>query len=268
MASDFDASWGRVRAKVELITRESMIGSATNAQRLVPAQLEQAGHQVRPSAQVVPESFARTTMLGADVGQALDSSVIRSKQAISQGAAVDEALDRGEEWLDSLIRSVMADVDRAAQQVQITATPRMGWVRIAPAPCCPRCAILAGRWYRHSSGFQRHPQCDCIHRPAPEDLSGTQDVATADDLISSGGVKGLTGAERQALDDGASLQQIANTRQRGGAGMSVITGDPRRRQIADRTLRGQRVLTPAGIYHVSASREEALRRLIANGYIR
>src|SRR5690348_18342012 len=33
-------------------------------------------------------------------------------------------------------------------------------------PSCQRCAILAGRWYRWSQGFLRHPRCDCVNLPA------------------------------------------------------------------------------------------------------
>lgn len=157
MSDDFDASWSRVRPVVVEVTRSAMIGSAANGARLVPAQLAQAGHAVSPAATVVPEAFGVRTMLGVDVGQALDSTRIRTKLAVADGKTVEEALDVGEQWLDGLIRSVMADVDRAAQQALITATPRMGWVRIVPAPACKRCAVLSGRWYRFSAGFARHP---------------------------------------------------------------------------------------------------------------
>jgi hypothetical protein len=44
----------------------------------------------------------------------------------------------------------------------------MGFVRRVNPPCCGRCAILAGRWYRYDSGFRRHPRCDCTLEPTSE----------------------------------------------------------------------------------------------------
>src|SRR5690606_32784856 len=41
-----------------------------------------------------------------------------------------------------------------------------GYTRMLNPPSCSRCAILAGRWFRWNDGFQRHPQCDCVHIPS------------------------------------------------------------------------------------------------------
>lgn len=265
VGSDFDSGWARVRPAVQAVTQAGMTGSAANASRLVPAQIAQAGHTVQPVASLVPEAFSTQTMLGVDVGRALDSAPIRSKQAIGNGATVNEALDVGEEWLDELIRSVMADVDRAAQQAAITATPRMGWVRVVPAPCCKRCAVLAGHWYRHSQGFARHPRCDCYHRPAPQDMRGTDDLPDPESLLANGSIKDLSDAERRAVADGADLTAVVNAG-RGRRGMTTTEGTTRRGRFG-RANPGRQRLTPSAIYRLGSDRDDHVRLLIANGYM-
>lgn len=266
VGSDFDAGWARARPAVEAVTRAGMIGSAANASRLVPAQLEQSGHDVTPDVGLVPATFGAQTMLGVDVGRALDSTVIRTKQAVSAGATVEGALDVGGSWLDRLTRSVMADANRAAQQALITATPRMGWVRVVPAPCCKRCAVLAGRWYRHSAGFARHPRCDCYHRPAPQDMRGTADLPTPKSLLAGGFIKDLSDAERQAVTDGADLVSVVNAG-RGRRGMTTTEGTTRGGAFG-RANPGRQRLTPSAIYRLGSDRDEHVRLLIANGYMR
>lgn len=266
MTTDFDGSWAGVRPAVEAVARASMVGAARNGARLVPAQLEQMGAAVAPSAVAVPDAFGVQTMLGNDVGQALDSTVIRTKEAVGRGATPQQALDVGEDWLDDLIRSITADANRAAQQVTITATPRMGWVRIVNAPSCQRCAVLSGRWYRHSAGFARHFRCDCTHRPAPQDGSGTGDVPSPADLAASGGIKDLSKAQAQAIKDGADPIPVINSR-RGSSGMTTTEGTTRRGTFGAANPGRQR-LTPAGIYRVASDRDEAVTLLRRFGYIR
>src|SRR5690606_8988113 len=122
-------------------------------------------------------------------------------------------------------------------------------------PSCSRCAVLAGRVYRYSTGFQRHPGCDCVMVPvtfASSDL--TYDPL---ELARRGQIVGLSKADLQALEDGADFGRIVNARHR-KAGLM---------QSGQALTRGGRP-TPAGIYASATSREDALARLAAAGYIR
>src|SRR5690606_6627480 len=89
-----------------------------------------------------------------------------------------------------------------------------GYVRMVNPPCCPRCAILAGRWYRWSAGFQRHPRCDCVHIPSRESVAG--DLRTDPEaLFREGKIRGLTEAETQAIRDGADMARVVNVKRSG-----------------------------------------------------
>lgn len=113
-----------------------------------------------------------------------------------------------------LVASLVQEVGRRAEGVEITARPRVGWVRMLTPPSCSRCAILGGRFYRWSDGFQRHPGCDCIHLPTTQD-EASRYLTDPGQLAEKGQVTGLSKAEMQAVRDGADMNQIVNSH-RGG----------------------------------------------------
>lgn len=81
--------------------------------------------------------------------------------------------------------------------------------------------------------------------------------------ISAHQVKDLTVAQRKAVSDGADLSQVINAHRKGARssdGMTTSEGVTRRHGQPAR-------LTPAAVYRVSSTREEALRRLRDNGYL-
>jgi hypothetical protein len=154
-----------------------------------------------------------------------------------------------------LVRSLVQDAGRTAQVVDATTRPHVAHVRNLMLPSCSRCAVLAGRVYRWSEGFQRHPNCDCVMIPvtvASPDL--TYDL---NDLVKQGQIEGLSKADKKALDDGADLAKVTNVRLRKGGAT----------QVGEVFRRGKR-LTPAGVYRAAGDdREKALSLLAKNGYI-
>ena len=120
-------------------------------------------------------------------------------------------------------------------------------------PCCKDCAILAGRFYRYSQGFQRHPGCDCRHQATTEDRS--HELAQE---IPHSQIRDLTDADRDALDKGADLARVVNSRRGMSADRTTTTALARR---------GQTRLTPEGIYRTAGTREESLRLLRTHGYL-
>lgn len=155
-----------------------------------------------------------------------------------------------------LVASLVQDAARAAQLVDVTSRPRVVHVRHLNTPSCSRCAVLAGRVYRFSDGFQRHPGCDCVMIPttvAAPDL--TYDPAQ---MARDGQVTGLSKADMKALDDGADFNQLVNVRSK-KAGL---------RQSGEALTRAGRP-TPAGIYRTAGEdRDKALSLLSKHGYIR
>lgn len=155
-----------------------------------------------------------------------------------------------------IVESITQDAGRAAQSVSVATRENVAYVRHLNLPSCSRCAILAGRVYRWSTGFQRHPGCDCVMIPttlANDDL--TYDPV---ELARNGQMTGLSKADRQAVLDGADVGQVVNIRGR-AAGLS---------ESGTVLLRAGR-MTPEAIYRVAdGDRQRALDLLAQHGYVR
>lgn len=154
---------------------------------------------------------------------------------------------------DRLVESLVTDAARAAESVAVAVRPDIYHVRYVSPPCCPRCAILAGRVYRWSDGFERHPGCDCSMIPTTVAAPYAQ---SPDELVRQGLVRGLSKADLRALQDGANLGRVVNVRSR-SAGLL---------EAGHALTRGGRP-TPAGIYRLATDRDDALRLLARYGYI-
>lgn len=168
-------------------------------------------------------------------------------------AMLDQA--RTDLEFNRLVSSLVADAGRAAESVATTVRPRTGYVRYLSPPSCSRCAVLAGRVYRYSQGFQRHPGCDCVMVPTTvANPTFTQDPV---DLMERGQVTGLSKADRKAIADGADMGLVVNVR-RQSAGL----------RSSGRVLARRGKPTPEAIYARSTTRDEAIERLLAAGYVR
>lgn len=167
-------------------------------------------------------------------------------------AMMDVAGDAG---FDRLVESIVQDAGRAAESVAAAVRPDVWHVRFLSPPSCSRCVALAGRVYRYSEGFLRHPNCDCVMIPttvAAPDL--IQDPA---ELLAQGQVTGLSKADAKAIADGADFGQVVNVRTR-KAGL----------REAGRALARAGRPTPEAIYRMASSRSEAVELLGKFGYVR
>lgn len=165
-----------------------------------------------------------------------------------EGVSADYEFER-------LVASLVQDAGRAAEQVATAVRPTVGYVRYLSPPSCSRCAVLAGRVYRYSSSFLRHPGCDCTMIPTT--LANPAFVHDPVDLMRQGLVTGLSKADQKAIADGADFGQVVNVRLR-KAGLGV----------PGRVLVRAGRPTPEGIYRDATSRDDAIERLIAAGYVR
>ncbi len=259
MTPQFDASWPRVLRRLLMVLAAAQLAAARSATAYVPAVLEELGIDATTAGEPSPRRLVGTASDGRPLGSLLYTAVIASKRAVGGGAAPVQALDAGRRWLDVATWTQVADAARQATSVGIAARPAVtGWVRMVNPPCCKDCAVLAGRHYRWSDGFERHPSCDCRHIPATEDVAG--DLTTDPDALRRQGlVTNLTAAERDALEEGADFAQVVNAA-RGRKGLTTTAGA---------TRRGGRIrLTPEGVYReAGGDRDEAIRLLRLHGYI-
>lgn len=175
-------------------------------------------------------------------------------ESVLTGAAAVDMLTKVEtdKAFDRLVLSLIADAGRTAQSVDLATRPAVtGYVRSLNPPSCSRCAVLAGRVYRYSTGFQRHPRCDCLMTPTSE--------AVGKSLVTTPGldqIHGLSAADRQAVEDGADLGQVVNVRRK-QSGLTLSSS------VMERAGRP----TPAGIYRIASDKSEALALFRRFGYV-
>ena len=259
---DVDGSWAAVAPTIATVVSSGQLGAARNGARYVPTALDEQGLPTRTLGRVSPSAFAGVASNGGSLMDLLSIAPAKVKQA--------QSLDAGRTWLDMVAHTSVQDAARGAAGVSIASTVGAGWVRMVNPPCCQRCAVLAGKFFRFNRGFQRHPRCDCTHIPTAE--ANANDVGI---LIGAEDIKDLTGKQRQAITDGADVNQVINAHRKGARsknGMTTSEGATRRgvagkRLGAGRKQRARR-LTPEGIYRQAGEdRAEAVRLLRAHGYI-
>lgn len=186
---------------------------------------------------------------------ATDSTTFEQMLAEVEREAEEELRKLQADWqFDRLVESIVQDAGRAAESVAVASRPNVWHVRFVNLPCCSRCAILAGRVYRYSDGFLRHPGCDCTMIPTTVASPLKQDPAA---LVEDGQVTGLSKSDMKALDAGADLNRIVNARLK-----------PTSLMEAGQSLRRGGRPTPAGIFlRFPDDRERALAELQRFGYI-
>lgn len=270
-----DASWGRVAPSLVRVTGAAQLAAATAATAYVPAVLGETGQPDRPEALIRPRAFAGVAYDGRPLDTMLAGGVRYAKAGIKSGASVDEALVGGREWLEQALQTAVADAARDATAASIAVRQTTGWVRMVSPPCCPRCAVLAGVWYRWNKPLPRHPGCDCQFIPAAEDVAG--DFTTdPTELYRRGLIRDLSADQRKRLDGGADLTRVLNEsrdhwRERMAVERKRTRAELKRQRLAAQQWgdgNGVTQLPPGGIQDFMAhltSRVDALNALKRNG---
>lgn len=302
MGDDFDASWRRLGPSMLAVLVEAQAQVARAAIDYVPRVLDETDLPDRPQG-----SFRAGSLVGmASDGRSLESltygGVIQAKTAVGEGASAGAALADGAAWMDLMVKLQVADAARQAVSVMTASRKDLGGtVRVLNPPSCQRCAILAGRFYRWSMGFQRHPKCDCVNLPSRSAGWARAEGFITDpmDAYREGHIKDLTAAQRFAIDNGADISKVVNatrgmsttatnrslsarkihlaekkTKFEAAAEVrrqaSIATGSPD--LVASlgnlRRATGGRILTPEGIYReANGDRDKAIRLLREWGYL-
>lgn len=156
--ADLDGSWRAQRASVLALVSAAQYVAAESADPYLAAVLAEIHLPADPAGSVAPDLFAGVASDGRDLGTLLDEPLIGVKTRIGQGSDPNTAVASQGSRLEMLAQTMVQDAGRMAVGLAIASRPRVtGWVRMLNPPSCSRCALLAGRWYRWSSGFRRHP---------------------------------------------------------------------------------------------------------------
>jgi hypothetical protein len=299
---DFDAWFADNVDRLVAVVTAGQQASAVGIDEYVADTLDALDTVVEPIAQVDPEGLVGIASDGRALDTLMYSPIITAKGEIKK--AVDRGVPIGPDVLSAAwetglrmtqlrAQTQVADVNRVATGLSVTVRPDVGYVRMLNPPSCSRCAVLAGRFYRFSNGFLRHPFCDCRHIASTEDIADDlrtdpMDYFASLDARMQDKIFTLAGA--QAIREGADIGQVVNAR-RGAHGLATAG------RLARRDVYGQSLITttegvtkrgvagklirrrgrtpettprlmPEDIYELSGGdRDEALRLLRLNGYV-
>ena len=210
---DWDAQWRSLLPRVMARLLVFQVASAQDAAAAITPALDETGFPGQQLAAVNPRAFAGRTLNGGMLSDAVWRTVIDARVA---SGAPEQMLATAGARLATVVQTAMADTARLAGQAQITATKDCGYVRWEPAPYCHRCAPLVGKWFAHNKGFERHPRCDAIHRPA----SSREAPAWYSRTLRLDDVRDLTDAERRAISDGSDIYRVLNADRYSDRGMT------------------------------------------------
>lgn len=229
--------------------RQSSRSPRVVARTLATYQARSVELSLGSAADVLSEQGIDTTTTGRQVATTALVTEPRASAALLEKADTDTAFDR-------IVAALVNDAGRTASLTDLGRRPVVtGYIRSLSPPSCSRCAILAGRVYRYSTGFQRHPQCDCLMTPTSQTIGPTL-VTDPSEAYANGWIRGLSRADRDAVDAGADLGQVVNVRRK-AAGLSVGSS------VAQRAGR----LTPEGCAIFGSDRDDFVRLLTKFGYI-
>lgn len=266
--ADLSGSWVRSIAGLQPSLEAVQFQAAVLGAGYGASSLASQGTYSAPASFVNPAGFVGSAPDGRSLSGLLYSPVTQVKASLATGAPVAQALQVGRGVLDRNVQTMVADTGRAAASVDIAARPRVGYVRMLQLPSCPRCVILAGKFYRWNAGFRRHPRCDCRHIPSTENIAGDLTTDPYEYFHSLSKVdqdKWFTPSAAQAIRDGADIFQVVNANRGTKPGGLITTEGTSRRGNFGRGRPSR--LTPEGIYSQGLPREETLRLLERNGYI-
>ncbi|MEW1754695.1 hypothetical protein [Streptomyces angustmyceticus] len=266
--------------------------AAQGAQTFVATAMAARNASAPLAAELAPGSLAGVASDGRPLTTLLFNPAITTYTALATGADPQTALLSGMTQMARLVATQISDTSRAATSVaMVTHRKCIAYVRVVKLPACGRCIILAGKQYSYSTGFQRHPKCDCGMDPI--DVEKWGDVPSPEDLVAQMSPedqrKRLGAAAVDALAKGADLAQVVNARR----GMQTMTaygkkvqattegtsvrGVAGKRMAADAgadKVRGERYriartprLMPEEILRLADSRDHQLTLLRKHGYI-
>lgn len=249
------ASWRSALPGVAVAVTGSQLAAAGLATGYVD---DAAG--ARSGAVVDPGAFAGVASDGRPLLDLLFTPALATIIALRRGSSVPLALAAGLAVLRMIVRTQTMDAARLATGVAMAAHPQIaGYERVVRLPACKRCVVLAGRLYRWSDGFKRHPRCDCDMLPRTRSEFRGQNLdnhprALFDRMTEEQQDRQFGAADATAIRDGADISKVVN------ADRGIATASRRRVSPSGRP-------TPEQIYRVADDRDDAIRQLRLHGFI-
>jgi hypothetical protein len=264
--ADLDRSWARVAEQMTVTVAAAQLLAAQGAEPYVADMLADQGADNDREHTFAPRSVAGVASDGRRLDALLFTPVIEVKQAVAAPSAPPEvAMARGEASLLRIVGTQVPDAGRVATGVVIAATPSITkWVRMINPGACGRCAILAGRVYVVSQGFERHENCSCVHIPLSENVKN--DITTSPrkyfDSLTRAEQNTLFGAARtERILAGEDINQVVNSGRR-----ATRTASAARPSRTARSLRARKAM-PEQVVSGASSRAEAIAALRAAGFL-
>lgn len=263
MDDDFDASWMRIAPDMLETVQLGRTAAAVSSLGVTSLVLKETGQVAPAQASVNAFKFVETAPDGRSMASLLDESVVQAKTAVASGVDIRGSLFIAEKWLAGMLMTVIADTGRGVVGADMASRPKVGgYVRMLNPPSCPRCVILAGKWFRWNEGFQRHPRCDCRHVPSAGEnwaksegfVSDPYEYFYSRSQSEQDRVWGASNA--RAIRDGADIYRVENIRLRGLATAkgNLRYGTPSRYTVDD-------------IYRTAKTRAEAIKLMEREGYL-
>lgn len=261
-------TWAAVAGpQVLAIVTGAQLEAASAADANVNAALAAQGVESAPVALVVAGAFAGVASDGRDLASLLELSNLHALRAIRQGQTAKQGLEIGGRWLEMAVGQQVIDADRVAREVATATRPQVdGYYRVLNLPSCARCILLAGKWYRWSAGFKRHPRCDCSQIEANKGALDDAIVSPEAVFARMGHAEQnriFTPAGAESIRSGADIGQVVNARR----GM-YTAGGHRLTTVNARKFGGARLMPEQIWREAHGKRDEALRLLRRFGYIR
>lgn len=259
-------NWGRLLPRVTAMVQAGQTKSADMTNDYMRELLGTL------DAEVDAEQFARQTPDGRNLMGVLARAIPTALWRRDEGDSTRSAMARAGAFLNMVTRTVIADTGRQADQASMVGNRQVtSYVRVVELPACARCIILAGREYSVSTGFQRHPNCDCTMEPVTKRKAGfTLDAMDMFDRMSPEERHRVFGeAGSKAIADGANVYSVVNARK----AMDTVEMFGKQVQVtytgtgSKKKKRPPRLM-PEEIYRQAESREHAIRLLYKNGYLR
>ncbi|MFF7689723.1 hypothetical protein ACFZB6_26700 [Streptomyces syringium] len=267
------------------------LSAAEGAQVFVSASVLAQGGSVAPLGALNPGALVGVASDARPLASLLQLPAITTARSLAAGESAEMAALRGLNQMAMMVGTQVADTARAATSIAMAAEPAVhAYVRVVRLPACARCIVLSGRQYSYSTGFKRHPKCDCGMQPltkqnqhelkAPETLFWEMSPEQARKAF------GKSGAE--AIEMGANLNQVVNARRgmatavTGRGPMKVTTEGTTKRGVGARAMGaefekvpGRRYmratearLMPEAIFKLAGdNREHQIAMLKKHGYI-
>ncbi|MFI6299555.1 hypothetical protein ACIBEJ_48730 [Nonomuraea sp. NPDC050790] len=262
------ASWLAVLEAVVALLSAGKLAAAALAQPYLNAVSWQQGAPPRFDGTVNPPGFAQTASNGRSLPSLLMIPALRTMGLMARGADDVMALRSGLASLTRIIDTEIADTSRTADQVGITANRH--WVmcvRHVTLPACGRCIILAGRTFPYSTGFRRHPRCDCTMVPHREGDDPPPSPSTLfEQMTPAEQERAFTVAGAEAIRLGSDPGQVVSARrgmQTAAGGKRITTEGTTVRGVAGRRM-GDFVKTRGERYRRSAKIRPTPEQILAD----